>query len=270
MSPIPSLIKSLVLCWLVAVLAGCGGSPARAPVEARQAPAAEGAQADIHSVHKGDTLYSIAWAHGLDFRDVARWNAIAPPYRIYPGQRLSLTPPSGAAAVARRPTAERSPARPAPSSRPPPGPAPPAKGTPSAPAPRRAGPLEWRWPAKGLLEARFGGDGGSKGIDIAGRPGTPIVAASPGKVVYSGGGLRGYGKLIIIKHNNTHLSAYAHNEQLLVQEGEWVDGGQRIAVMGRSGTTRVKLHFQIRRNGQPVDPLLYLPGNKPPAERADA
>ncbi len=270
MSPISSLIKTLVLCWLVALLAGCGGSPARAPVEGRQGPAVGKAQADIHSVHKGDTLYSIAWAHGLDFRDVARWNTIAPPYRIYPGQRLSLTPPSGTPAITRPAPSVQVPVEPAPSTRPPPRSTPPARSPPSSASPRRAGPLEWRWPATGLLEARFGGSGASKGIDIVGRSGTPIVAASPGKVVYSGGGLRGYGKLIIIKHNNTHLSAYAHNDQLLVQEGEWVDGGQHIARMGQSGTTRVKLHFQIRRNGQPVDPLLYLPGKKPPAERADA
>lgn len=266
MSPIPSLIKTLVLCWLVALLAACGGSPARAPVEGRQGPAVERSPADIHTVRRGDTLYSIAWAHGLDFRDVARWNTITPPYRIYPGQRLSLAAPSASAAAARRPTVKESPAKPPPSARPPP----PARQPPSSAPPKTVGPLKWQWPATGLLEARFGGGGGSKGIDIAGRQGTAIIAASAGKVVYSGGGLRGYGKLIIIKHNNTHLSAYAHNDQLLVQEGEWVNGGQRIARMGQSGTTRVKLHFQIRRNGQPVDPLLYLPGKKPPAERADA
>lgn len=269
MSPIPSLINMLVLCCLMALLAGCGGSPVRAPVEGRQAPATERPRGDIHTVRKGDTLYSIAWAHGLDFRDVARWNTIVPPYRIYPGQRLSLTTRPGSSMAARPSPAVKAPAKSVSSSRPPPRSTPPAPRPPSSAAPGTAGALEWRWPAAGLLEARYGGRGGSKGIDIAGRPGTSIIAASAGKVVYSGGGLRGYGKLIIIKHNNTHLSAYAHNEQLLVQEGEWVDGGQRIARMGQSGTTRVKLHFQIRRNGQPVDPLLYLPGSKPPTERAD-
>ncbi|MDZ7753090.1 MAG: peptidoglycan DD-metalloendopeptidase family protein [Gammaproteobacteria bacterium] len=270
MSPIPSLIKPLLLFWLAAMLAGCGGSPARAPVEGRQAPVAERPAAGVHTVRKGDTLYSIAWAHGLDFRDVARRNAIAPPYRIYPGQRLSLTAPSGSGTVARRPPARETPAKSAPSVKSQPQPAPPARSPPTSAAPETAGKPKWRWPAAGRLEARFDGGGGNKGIDIVGLPGTAIVAASAGKVVYSGGGLRGYGKLIIVKHNNTHLSAYAHNEQLLVQEGEWVDGGQLIARMGQSGTTRVKLHFQIRRNGQPVDPLLYLPGKKPPAERADA
>ena len=119
--------------------------------------------------------------------------------------------------------------------------------------------LEWSWPAKGKILAGFNDSGSSKGMDIAGDQGQPVHAAAPGKVVYSGTGLRGYGKLIIIKHNKTYLSAYAHNSQLLVKEGQLVTKGQKIAEMGNSDTDRVKLHFEIRKLGKPVDPAKYLP-----------
>jgi lipoprotein NlpD len=111
---------------------------------------------------------------------------------------------------------------------------------------------------------------GNKGVDISGRLGDPVYAAAPGRVVYSGSGLRGYGKLIIVKHNNRYLSAYAHNHRLLVKEGDPVANGQRIAQMGRTDANRVKLHFEIRRNGKPVDPLSYLPKTRPPEANADA
>ena len=117
---------------------------------------------------------------------------------------------------------------------------------------------EWRWPTRGKVIGAFGRSG-RKGIDVAGRFGQPVVAAAGGKVVYSGGGLIGYGELIIVKHNKQYLSAYAHNSKLLVQEGAIVKGGQRIAEMGRTGADQVKLHFEIRRNGKPVDPIRYLP-----------
>jgi lipoprotein NlpD len=116
----------------------------------------------------------------------------------------------------------------------------------------------WRWPVRGKIVGHFGTTGG-KGIDIAGRRGTAIKAAAPGHVVYSGSGLRGYGKLIIVKHNKRYLSAYAHNERLHVKEGDTVKGGQRIAEMGDSDAKSVRLHFEIRRDGQPVNPTRYLP-----------
>jgi lipoprotein NlpD len=117
----------------------------------------------------------------------------------------------------------------------------------------------WRWPTRGEVVGRFGAAGG-KGIDISGRAGQEIVASAPGRVVYSGSGLRGYGKLIIIKHNNRYLSAYAHNQKLHVKEGDTVQSGQRIADMGQSDAKRIMLHFEIRRDGKPVDPLKHLPG----------
>jgi lipoprotein NlpD len=120
--------------------------------------------------------------------------------------------------------------------------------------------VEWRWPASGRVLVPFNGNNGlNKGIDIDGNLGQPVLAAAAGEVVYAGSGLRGYGKLLIIKHNQNYLSAYAHNQRLLVQEGDVVKMGQRVADMGSSGTDRVKLHFEIRRDGTPVDPMRYLP-----------
>ncbi len=251
-----------LLAALTAALGACGLSDFRAPVEQRGAPPAERAsrsveRPDAHRVERGDTLYGIAWKYDLDYRQVAAWNGVRSPYTIYPGQRLRLSPPPARRGAPR-------PAQPQPKSQPKPDPAPPRRppATPSPPpasAPAAAGEVQWRWPAEGELVRRFSPGNGSKGIDIAGRPGQQVQAAAGGRVVYSGSGLRGYGKLIIIKHNNSHLSAYAHNDRLLVKEGDNVRGGQRIASMGRAGDRQVKLHFQVRRNGKPVDPLRYLP-----------
>ena len=141
-----------------------------------------------------------------------------------------------------------------------PAPTPTTKPEPTAPVPPpQAGVTEdWRWPAKGALTGRFG-EGGSKGIDIVGERNTPVVAAAPGRVVYSGSGLRGYGRLLIIKHPGEFLSAYAHNQDMLVKEGDTVRAGQIIALMGDSDADRIKLHFEIRQYGRPLDPLKYLP-----------
>jgi lipoprotein NlpD len=243
----------------VLALAGCGGRQAVAPVST--ARGAEQIPADgIYVIHKGDTLYSIAWRYDLDYPTLAAWNGIGEPYRIYPGQRLRLTPPPTATVRTRadesRPSTVT--ARPAPSASP--------SAKPVAADGRDdvrldgAGDLVWRWPVKGKVVRTFSAsDPGKKGLDIAGHAGQPIDAAAAGKVVYSGSGLIGYGNLIIVKHNDSYLSAYAHGARLLVKEGEWVKAGQPIAEMGRTGTDRVMLHFEIRRQGKPVDPLRYLP-----------
>ena len=123
--------------------------------------------------------------------------------------------------------------------------------------------LDWGWPTQGKVVAEFSETSSAKGVDIAGKTGQPVQAAAAGKVVYSGSGLRGYGKLIIIKHNKTYLSAYAHNSQILVKEGQSIAKGQKIAEMGDSDADRVKLHFEIRRFGKPVDPMKYLSGESP-------
>lgn len=250
--------RIIVPVALGVALAGCGLSEVRAPVEQRGMPTAErevpGTQPrpGHHRVRRGDTLYGLAWQYDLDYRQVAAWNGIRRPYTIYPGQRLRLSPPPARAVNPPPVTAT-----------PPPERRPQVAPTPSPPVPRSvpgaAAGLHWQWPAEGPVVRRFSPKSGSKGIDIAGRFGQEIAAAAGGRVVYSGSGLRGYGKLIIIKHNDSHLSAYAHNDRLLVKEGDTVRGGQRIASMGRAGDRQARLHFQVRRSGEPVDPLRYLP-----------
>ncbi len=331
-------------------------------------------------VQRGDTLFGIALDFGLDYRELAVWNGIADPARIFAGQRLRLLAPEaredsplrgspGAPASSQgpllRPPDGAAP-RPGGSAAEPPGaisdnvpilsepravtmpwseqalaqlggdspvasktitgeraqdPGAAARGDPKpaargelrgdprlgaggeagsvpASAPRAASPRsdgrndgaapasvaatptpagdrnaaggaaseeEWIWPARGALAYRFGGSGGLKGLGIAGKAGSPVVAVAPGRVVYSGAGLRGYGKLVIIKHNDEYLTVYAHNQALLVKEGEQVRRGQRIAEMGDSDSERVALHFELRRFGRPVDPLTQLPGDRPPS-----
>ncbi len=237
----------VVLCAAL-LLCACGGRVA-APVDDR---ADEADRPDVYIVQRGDTLYSIAWRYGHDYRDVARWNGIAPPYTIYPRQRLRLRPPAGggrAQASAEHAPGPQSAARRAP-----------VRASRSGPRRTVRDALEWGWPAAGPLLRRFDGDGpGKKGISIGGRPGAEVRAAADGRVVYSGSGLIGYGKLIIIKHNKKYLSAYGHNRKVLVEEGEDVRKGQRIAELGSTGSEQPMVHFEIRRDGKPTDPLRYLP-----------
>jgi lipoprotein NlpD len=328
---------------------------------------------ESYVVQRGDTLFGIALDFGLDYRELAAWNSIADPSRIFAGQRLRLVAPEAreefqaradaavagagqtpmpatvpraldgpAASSTSTPQAgavdgvpmlgepravtlpwsekalaqlggegggvagERAPdgvpaARPEPKASakaesrteaktesggdraaiPATGPrpatlrvdgsaAPAAPGVPSsasepAAASASAAAEDWIWPARGALAYRFGGAGALKGLGIAGKAGSPVVAAAPGRVVYSGSGLRGYGKLVIIKHSEEYLTVYAHNQALLVKEGEQVKRGQRIAEMGDSDSERVALHFELRRFGRPVDPLSQLPGDRPPS-----
>lgn len=188
-----------------------------------------------YTVQPGDTLYSIAFRHGLDWRALAEWNGIDPPgYLIRPGRELRMRGPrpdgSEVVPIARRPAATSPP-----------------------PAVTGAGKLELRWPTDGAVAVS------GKGIGITGSDGQAIVAVAPGRVVYSGSGLVGYGRLIIIKHNNQLLSAYGHNREILVEEGDEVDAGQRIATMGEGPGRRAMLHFEIRVDGRAVDPLDHLP-----------
>ncbi len=236
-----------------------------------------------HTVKRGDTLYSIAWTYGQDYRLIAQWNGLAPPYTIYPGRRIRIAPPpdfakwrgrqrnapeNDAKRGGRRPSSSvasskvkvyprrREADTPA-SGRPLPLPKADSSVSTAAEGTR---PIEWQWPVSGKPRWIKGNTLKTRsGIDIRGRRGQPVYAAAAGKVVYSGSGLIGYGKLIILKHNNQYLSAYAHNWELLVKEGEQVAKGVQIARMGSSGTDEVKLHFEIRRDGKPVDPLRYLP-----------
>jgi lipoprotein NlpD len=343
---------------------GCGGPRVAAPVEeravrdeplvsSRTGPAAGGREAqpsgpreqgdwrpESYTVRKGDTLYSIALDHGLDYRELASWNELADPNVIQVDQKLRLHAPPGwqpppepaptpevpaAEAVAQpaaptpdveskaltpspelaaqplaplvvkeapkavklpysqeslallrgepvKPAVAATPARVDRAAAAKPAQAAPVKpAVPAVPAGKpkpepavmvAAGPVSdsgWIWPTKGPLLHAFNQGSNPKGVAIGGEPGQAILAGAAGKVVYSGSGLRGYGKLIIIKHSDTYLSVYAHNRALLVKEGERVVRGQKIAEMGDSDSQRVSLHFEIRRLGKPVDPLQYLP-----------
>lgn len=216
-----------------------------------EAPSASGQ----YQVRSGDTLYSIAMRHNLDYRDLARWNGIDSGYRIYPGQRLQLqAPPAGQVARAPSPPPSR------PSSDRGSGRQPPAREQPAAirTPPPSTGPLQWDWPLQGEIVRRFALPE-SKGINLAAEIGTPVRAAGPGKVVYSGDALKGYGELIIVKHDETYLSVYGHNRRRLAQEGDTVDAGTVIGEVGMGPQRRPLLHFEIRKAGQPTDPLALLP-----------
>lgn len=249
---------------IACVLAACSGPVPKAPVADMPQPPSYRLQE--HIVATGETLYSIAWRYNLDHRELARANGIGRNHTIFPGQRLTLDmthrpPVASTVAVA--------PARPAvaPRAAPPrPAPEPTRSKNRTKPAEKkpvlvsRQDPTNWQWPVRGPVLSSFASNGGlNKGIDIGGKLGEPVLAAAAGDVVYSGSGLRGYGKLVIVKHSEKYLSAYAHNRELLVEEGDKVKAGQRIAEVGSSGTDRVKLHFEIRHDGKPVDPLKYLP-----------
>lgn len=240
---------------LAAALGACGTSKVYREGDARSPRAASQPRyGKTVVVQRGDTLFRIASANGISTMDLAMWNSIAPPYVIYPGQRLRLYPRGGrrgtAVVVQATPPAPR------------PGATRPAPAAPVVTAPA-ASPVAWRWPAEGDLVGRYAaGEPTRQGIDIAGRSGAPVRAAGDGVVVYSGSGLVGYGELVIIKHNDAWLSAYGHNRTRLVNEGQLVKAGQQIAEMGRTGAARDMLHFEIRYNGKPVDPLGYLPRSR--------
>jgi lipoprotein NlpD len=273
------------------VLAGCASRPHRpAPVEDRSAGVSAPAtvvgetpkpppgienlgKPGYYAVRPGDTLIRIALDSGQNWRDIARWNSIDNPNVIEVGQVLRVIPPSGSTEVAAaRPVAPSVVApgtgAPAPTASSPRAAAPAAASLPPASQPPPSAgqdDIAWTWPttsADSVVLAGFD-EQRNKGLDIAGKPGDPVLATADGRVVYAGAGLRGYGNLIILKHNNTFLSAYAHNQTLLVKEDQTVRRGQKIAEMGSSDSDRVKLHFEIRRQGKPVDPARYLPPRQP-------
>lgn len=268
---------SVVLAGVV--LSGCSSPPNRAPVEDRGTasasalagpgtlaapvkplPGAENAgKPGYYTVKPGDTLIRIGLEHGQSWKDIARWSNLENPNLIEVGQVVRVVPPvSGAAAAAVVANDKGVVARPIVSS----GVAPVAPAQPAKPAPSATtggeDDVPFAWPANGSLIAGFD-EARNKGYDIGGKAGDPVLAAADGRVVYAGAGLRGYGNLIILKHNNTYLTAYAHNQTLLVKEDQSVRKGQKIAEMGSTDADRVKLHFEIRRQGKPVDPSRYLP-----------
>ncbi len=305
------MTRPLITLVLGALLAACAGSPPQAPVIERAPPLPAAMPAvpiartvdprpEFYTVQRGDTLYSIALDHGLDYKEVAEWNGIGDPNVIRSGQALRLRAPERTAAPAvqvkpatvtsgvearqlgapkselktepkavklpyseqnlallSRPraggteTGPKAEAKPQPKSEPQPA----ARLEPQADDDK----VDWGWPSGGRVVVQFS-EPNNKGVDIGGRMGDPVFASASGRVVYSGSGLRGYGKLIIIKHNNTYLSAYAHNSEILVKEGQSVVKGQKIGELGNTDADSAKLHFEIRRLGKPVDPLKFLPG----------
>lgn len=249
-------IHIVALLLITGFLAACSSTVVKEnPSSGTRTSHSTGKPGSTVRVQRGDTLYRIAVNNGISPMDLALWNRISAPYTIYPGQTLQLYPGSGSA---RPTTASSRPATPASGSASRPA-QPPAPVAPPAGVPANSG-FAWRWPADGQIVGRFvQGDASKQGIDIAGAAGQPVRAAADGVVVYSGSGLVGYGELIIVKHSETWLSAYGHNRKRLVNEGQTVKAGQQIAEMGRSGTSRDMLHFEIRYNGRPVDPLVYLP-----------
>ncbi len=242
-------LSVLVLFLAPLLFSGCASTRNAAPVRESSfgKKPLPPAPAGHYRIQSGDTLFKIAFEYGLDYRDLAAWNELSDPAHIRSGDLLRLNAPKRVVTTVALPNKPTVVLR---------G----IKTNPVLPAEPtdEAAPVSWSWPGKGALLARFGDDLG-KGIDIGGVRGQAVQAAAPGRVVYAGSGLRGYGKLIIIRHGKSLLSAYAHNSRILVTEGQNVLRGQPVAEMGDSDTDRVKLHFEIREYGKPVDPLNYLP-----------
>jgi lipoprotein NlpD len=254
----------LATLMTVAALSGCANKGRLAPVDdhsiggayggaSRGLPGAENAgKPGYYTVKPGDTLIRIGMDNGQSWRDIIRWNKLDNPNLIETGQVLRVAPPPADVVAAPRPVT--------PPSATPAKPAEPAPATPVATADAPEDALNFQWPVRGNLISGFD-ESKNKGLDIGGKAGDPVLASADGRVVYAGAGLRGYGNLIILKHNNTFLTAYAHNQTLLVKEDQTIKRGQKIAEMGNSDADQVKLHFEIRRQGKPVDPAKYLPGN---------
>ena len=282
-----------LLTIIIGLVAGCSTTTRQAPVVERGTPPAQTRPAPVrveetpkhdergmYTVRKGDTLLRIAFDFGQNYRDLVDWNKLANPDDIKVGQVLRVSQPGGErsanvqtqpvpmpppATVPRKtePRADKTPytdgkvattTTPSATATPATPPAPPAASAAASDDAR----LSWMWPSEGRVVATFD-DGRNKGVDIAGKLGQPVVAAGSGKVMYAGSGIRGYGNLVIVKHSNSLLSAYAHNRKIVVKEGDNVTRGQQIAEMGDSDADTVKLHFEIRQQGKPVDPTRFLP-----------
>lgn len=239
-SQISSPLRLLMCLGIGLALSGCAGD------------SAEGSYSgSVYTVKRGDTLSRISRMTGTSVRDLARMNGISPPYTIEIGQKLKVS--GGSSSSAKKSTVSKT-----------------AKVVPSSAVPKSSWPPVgqrcWRWPASGKVVLTYStSEGGNKGIDIAGSRGQPVYAAGAGKVVYVGNQLRGYGNLVMIKHNEDYITAYAHNDKLMVNNGQSVKIGQQIATMGSSDADSVRLHFQIRYRATAIDPLRYLPpqGSKP-------
>lgn len=267
-------LNGVVVLFCVAIATGCSNRKVPAPVsELYQGKTFRDFEAKTYTdatyqVKTGDTLYSIAWYSGNDYRDLAKFNNVSAPYNIYPGQLLKLKKTANSSTTkATNKTGQTSKTIVN-------QPVDPVKkqeygesrlnvkqdpiGSSIGYFPDRV--KSWFWPTSGDITRSFSNEeAGNKGLDFSGKLGAPILAAADGKVVYTGSALRGFGNLVIIKHSEAYLTAYAHNDKILVKEQQWVTASQQIATMGRSGTDKVMLHFEVRYKGKSVDPLRYLP-----------
>jgi lipoprotein NlpD len=256
-------IKStfIALCCLVLLLSGCNGNSNYAPViEGNDAqPGAK----NVHIVSRGDTLFSIAWRYNIDFRVLADTNGLRSPYTIFPRQKIYLSTKASGKQSSKSVTTKNASASIRSSSQ---------SATVNSHTPQQNSqsaaqkidrtryPFRWQWPVKGkVIRGFMVGPSPHKGIDIKSKIGNSVLAANSGKVVYAGSGLVGYGKLLIIKHDERYLSAYGHNSKLLVTEGQMVKVGQAIAKAGDTGTSEAKLHFEVRLDGKPINPIKLLP-----------
>jgi len=239
-------LRYLGLLCLVFMLSGCGSNPDvpvidLSPLDRRNSQ---------YTVKGGDTLHAISFRTGISYQNLAKWNGISPPYRIYVGDVLNLR----ASAAPKQPiAATKAPARPTQ----PAAPTLASKPLPAAKLPANVS--NWQWPAKGKLTKTFSRKNAQYGIEIKGSRSSSVVSTAAGQVVYAGNGIKGYGELVIVKHSARYISAYAYNDRILVKEGDRVKAGQQLANMGSTGTRGVKLHFEIRKDGEPVNPLQYLP-----------
>lgn len=265
----PVLHFLMTLCLLIVMVGGAGCTGRRPPVKVQPGSAQALNRPATHRVQRGETLYAIATRYGINFRQLAQWNKISPPYTIYPSQTLHLR--ATAATQAKSPTQpvkqKKAPAQVSAQS------ASKKVATPSSSArkvaqspsrttakPSPAPAIRWIWPTEGRVVMKFDASDPTKnGIEIEGKARQDIRAAAAGEVVYSGSGLVGYGNLVIVKHNELFLTAYGYNAELLVKEGDRVKSGSVIAKMGQGLNRRPLLHFEVRREGKPVNPLLYLP-----------
>lgn len=254
-------LRLLIISITLPLLASCAGPPPRAPiVDAAPIPSH---RIKKHVVAPGETLYSIALRYDLDYKKISQINGLAPSHRIHSGQVLSLDTSAYRAPPKIQSKAQTAPPKTWEKAKPTAPPVSEKRTTRETPPPKvqpSSGSARWQWPLNGKVLESFNPTAGlNKGIDIQGKLGEPVIAAADGEVVYSGSGLRGYGNLLIVKHNENYLSAYGHNRVLHVAEGDKVTAGQKIAEVGFSGTNTAKLHFEIRLDGTPVDPLKYLP-----------
>jgi len=275
-------MKQVLLPLLTLLLTGCGyGWKEESPIYPPSAPSGEVVSGQVvasagqgeYVVQPGDTLYAIGFRNQLDYRDLASWNGIGSDYLIRAGQVLRLTAPAQLEGVQSQPLAQADVQTSVPQPVPIPAPTPiietpepvpvaapvPVVVVPKPKPPAANTSVRWQWPTAGNVIKTYNPAAGSKGIDINGELGQPVLTVAAGKVVYSGSALKGYGELIIVKHDDTYLSAYGHNRRRLVKEGDEVRAGQAIAELGTGPEQKPLLHFEIRENGKPVDPLRFLP-----------